>query len=98
MENREYQQLMDERAREALKSRPATQVLEGRASTLGGNLLQPGTLGAPGSFNTFIVTNPFPFTGETLILSIENHRTGAGQASGVESCTNTPERTAGLDP
>jgi len=88
---------MDERAREALKSRPATQVLGGRASTLGGNLLQPGTLGAPGSFNTFIVICACLFTGDTLTLSIENHWTGAGQASGVQSCKDTAERAVGRD-
>ncbi|MCJ1251569.1 hypothetical protein MMC30_008804 [Trapelia coarctata] len=64
VENQEYRQLMDERAREALKSRPATQVLGGRASTLGGNLLQPGTLGAPGTFNNFIKTTG-PARGKT---------------------------------
>ena len=49
VENLEYRQLMDERTRKAIQSKPSTQILSNDS------LLQPFTLGTPGSFNTFIV-------------------------------------------
>ena len=58
VENQEYRELMDERTRQAITAKRETQLLTGLASSHAGNLLAPGTLGAPGNFNNFIVRRP----------------------------------------
>ncbi|MCJ1288316.1 hypothetical protein MMC26_007671 [Xylographa opegraphella] len=57
VETQEYRELMDQRTRQALTAKRETQLLPGLASSHAGNLLAPGTLGAPGSFNNFIKTS-----------------------------------------
>ena len=46
---------MDELLRLGQKPKRETKFLTGNVSTHGGNLLVPGTLGASGTFSTFIV-------------------------------------------
>ncbi len=46
---------MEERTKQALKPKRETRFLTGNVSSHGGNLLAPGTLGAPGNFGSFIV-------------------------------------------
>ena len=58
VETQEYRELMDQRTRQALTAKRETQLLPGLASSHAGNLLAPGTLGAPGNFNNFIVSRP----------------------------------------
>ena len=45
---------MEERARLTLKPRKETQLVSGGSAASGGNLLMPGTLGAPGDFKSFV--------------------------------------------
>ena len=45
---------MEERTRLALKPKWETQVVSGGSAASGGNLLMPGTLGAGGSFGSFV--------------------------------------------
>ena len=52
---------MDEMARQAMKPKRETQLLTGLVSSHGGNLLAPGTLGTPGSFSTFIVSEALDY-------------------------------------
>jgi len=54
VENEDYRRVMDERARQELKPKRETQMLTGRASAHAGNVLNPGTLGKPGTFASFI--------------------------------------------
>jgi len=56
VETQEYRDLMDKRTRQAMTAKRETQLLPGLASSHAGNLLAPGTLGAPGNFNNFIKT------------------------------------------
>lgn len=60
VENQEYRQLMDDRTRQAITSKKETQfVVDSDAS----NALAPGTLGASGNFENFIVRDSVYFTG-----------------------------------
>lgn len=61
VENAEYRRVMDKRAKQAMKPKRETQLLTSLISSHGGNLLAPGTLGAAGSFDTFIVRLIHPF-------------------------------------
>ena len=54
VENIEYQHIMEERTRLALKPKKETQLVSGGSAASGGNLLMPGTLGAPGDFKSFV--------------------------------------------
>ncbi|MCJ1396405.1 hypothetical protein MMC18_009295 [Xylographa bjoerkii] len=56
VETQEYRDIMDEKTRQAMTAKRETQLLSGLASSHAGNLLAPGTLGAPGHFNNFIKT------------------------------------------
>lgn len=55
VENKDYRPIMDEILRLGQKPKRETKFYTGNISTHGGNLLVPGTLGASGTFSTFIV-------------------------------------------
>ena len=59
VENDEYRQVMDQRTKQEMKPSRETQVLSGPASSHGGNVLYPGSLGTSGNFNDFIVSSIF---------------------------------------
>lgn len=54
VENLEYQNIMEERARLTFKPKKETQLVSGGSTATGGNLLMPGNLGAPDDFKSFV--------------------------------------------
>ena len=59
VENNEYRRLLEAKAREESEPRRETQLLRGTASSLGGNVLNPGTFGkVDDQFKEFIVNLP----------------------------------------
>ena len=55
VENDEYRQVMDKRAKQATKPKKETQIMPGHIPSNVNNVIIPGTLGTNGSFGTFIV-------------------------------------------
>lgn len=92
VENEEYRQIMEERTKQALKPKRETKFLTGNVSAHGGNLLAPGTLGAAGNFENFIVglLNMIYIAG-IADHGTENDRSATRQATRAQGSPNASE-------